>query len=392
LPGDVAYTASKFAVEVRRNRCVHEVDRWGIHLALVEPRHVRNENLRAEPAGESRASCTVYPAEIAVSRTRGHKACANCGARIPHALDPGIIAELLVQISRSDGSQLRWPADATARKVLATMFAQDDAARDAFLRGVLGNRLVEPRCRSAQHEPAGIIFPAKGQVRLEPFRGSRPGPSTEVRVHTLYSLMSIRHRDDASCTRNTIRHALCRAILVPAAEDRRAGIACVEQAGDESASSAAATSSSCAWRTPLTGHLTPHSVRPCPRTSISSPRAGAVSAKTAFRTAHAAPFRLAAAVLIVGAGPVGQMAIAVATAAGTVPRLASSTCRSCRLELATRAGATECHRGALGDLYERLLGSSDDGFELVVDTTGNPACFTAALAVTAKFGKLVLLG
>ena len=38
----------------------------------------------------------------------------------------------------SDGSQLRWPADAVARKVLATMFAQDDAARDRFLRDVSG--------------------------------------------------------------------------------------------------------------------------------------------------------------------------------------------------------------------------------------------------------------
>ncbi len=37
LPGDVPYTASKFAVEGATEALRHEVDRWNIRLALVEP-------------------------------------------------------------------------------------------------------------------------------------------------------------------------------------------------------------------------------------------------------------------------------------------------------------------------------------------------------------------
>ena len=36
LPGDVAYAASKFALEGATEALRHEVDRWGIKLALVE--------------------------------------------------------------------------------------------------------------------------------------------------------------------------------------------------------------------------------------------------------------------------------------------------------------------------------------------------------------------
>ena len=58
--------------------------------------------------------------------------------RLPEALDPSRVGELLVTIANSDGRQLRWPADDVAEKVLGTMFAQDDAERDEFLRNVAG--------------------------------------------------------------------------------------------------------------------------------------------------------------------------------------------------------------------------------------------------------------
>jgi NAD(P)-dependent dehydrogenase (short-subunit alcohol dehydrogenase family) len=136
LPGDVAYTASKFAVEGATESLRHEVDRWGIRVALVEPglyaTRIFEPSLPDEhvlPAG--------YPPESPYCALIEHRL-REIRARLPHAFDPRGVGELLVTISRSDGSQLRWPADATARKVLATMFAQDDTARDAFLRGVSG--------------------------------------------------------------------------------------------------------------------------------------------------------------------------------------------------------------------------------------------------------------
>jgi len=43
-----------------------------------------------------------------------------------------------VRIAQADGTQLRWPADEVAEKVLGTLFAHDDAGRDEFLRQVSG--------------------------------------------------------------------------------------------------------------------------------------------------------------------------------------------------------------------------------------------------------------
>jgi NAD(P)-dependent dehydrogenase (short-subunit alcohol dehydrogenase family) len=136
LPGDVAYTASKFAVEGATEALRHEVDRWNIRLALVEPglyaTQIFTDSLSADrglPAG--------YPAASPYRALVEHRL-RELRARLPDAFDPALIGELLVTISRSDGRQLRWPADAIGRRVLATMFAQDDAARDVFLRGVAG--------------------------------------------------------------------------------------------------------------------------------------------------------------------------------------------------------------------------------------------------------------
>jgi NAD(P)-dependent dehydrogenase (short-subunit alcohol dehydrogenase family) len=136
LPGDVAYTASKFALEGATEALRHEVDRWGIKLALVQAGMYATRIFSRNMTDES-VLPEDYPAQseyrpLIESRLR------EVHARMPQALDPAIIGELLVEISRSDGRQLRWPADAVAKKVLAMMIAQDDATRDSFLRGVSG--------------------------------------------------------------------------------------------------------------------------------------------------------------------------------------------------------------------------------------------------------------
>jgi NAD(P)-dependent dehydrogenase (short-subunit alcohol dehydrogenase family) len=136
LPGDVAYTASKFAVEGATEALRHEVDRWNIRVALVEAglyaTRIFDASLSAGhdlPPG--------YPAGSPYRPLVEHRL-KELRARLPEAFDPSIIGRLLVEIAASDGTRLRWPADATARKVLATMLAQDDAARDQFLRNVSG--------------------------------------------------------------------------------------------------------------------------------------------------------------------------------------------------------------------------------------------------------------
>lgn len=136
LPGDVAYTASKFAVEGATEALRHEVDRWNIRLALVEAGLYAT---RIFDASLPRHSVLPhdYPANSPYRPLIEHRL-KELRARMPNAFDPALLGELLVRISRSDGRQLRWPADDLSRKVLATMFGQDDAARDEFLRGVSG--------------------------------------------------------------------------------------------------------------------------------------------------------------------------------------------------------------------------------------------------------------
>jgi threonine dehydrogenase-like Zn-dependent dehydrogenase len=64
-----------------------------------------------------------------------------------------------------------------------------------------------------------------------------------------------------------------------------------------------------------------------------------------------------------------------------------------RLEHAVQGGATEA---LCGDVVQHLAAirrmNDGKGPMLVVDTTGNPAVFQAALSVAAVFGKVVLLG
>ena len=129
--GDSAYSASKFALEGLTEAMRHEVARWNIKTALVEPGQYATKMFRATEAGElgyCAPSSPYYPLiKSQQEELRGQLG----GGR-----DPKILGELLVEISRSDGNRFRWPADEIAQRVTKTMWAQDDAARDRFLRNV----------------------------------------------------------------------------------------------------------------------------------------------------------------------------------------------------------------------------------------------------------------
>jgi len=136
LPGDVAYTASKFALEGATEALRHEVDRWNIKLALVEGGLYATRIFAASMPAE-KILPDGFP-EASPYRTLIEQRLRETRERLPQALDPMLIGELLVKIARSDGRQLRWPADEVAMRVLGTVFAQGDAARDRFLRMVSG--------------------------------------------------------------------------------------------------------------------------------------------------------------------------------------------------------------------------------------------------------------
>ena len=124
LAGDVAYSASKFALEGATEALRHEVDRWGIRVALVEAAQYATRIFR-----ESSTPLPESPYRALVD----HKIQA-ANASQDQALPANIIGELLPVIADSDGSQLRWPADDLSRQVLRNLHGQSDTERDAFLR------------------------------------------------------------------------------------------------------------------------------------------------------------------------------------------------------------------------------------------------------------------
>lgn len=115
-------------------------------------------------------------------------------------------------------------------------------------------------------------------------------------------------------------------------------------------------------------------------------------AKIASMGARVAGFELGQSVAIVGAGPVGQMATRWAAAAG-VGRLVVIDPVQMRLDMARKGGATATISLPAGEASDALKSACDGMLPAVlIDTTGHPAVFAAALPLIADFGRLVLLG
>lgn len=136
LAGDVCYTGSKFALEGATEALRHEVDRWGIKVALVQAA-LYETNIFSPSLPTGSILPGDYPTDSPY-RTLVETKLKDLRNRLPDALDPGIIGDLLVTIAASGGSQLRWPADDLSKSVLDALFAQTDEARDSFLRGAAG--------------------------------------------------------------------------------------------------------------------------------------------------------------------------------------------------------------------------------------------------------------
>lgn len=136
LAGDVIYTASKFALEGATEALRHEVDRWGIKVALIEcaqyATSLFDNDLHANsPLPADYPENSPYT-KLVESRLQ------NIAEGLPDAQDPKQVGELMVQVARSDRSQLRWQADALTTTVASKILAQTDSERDLFLRGIAG--------------------------------------------------------------------------------------------------------------------------------------------------------------------------------------------------------------------------------------------------------------
>ncbi len=239
--------------------------------------------------------------------------------------------------------------------------------------------------------PKRIIFPEKGKVALESFDLSPPGPGDLI-VRTLYSLMSIG-------TETIILHQkydpdthFAQMFSFPQLQTGVQAVGEIEQLGD------GVSEFSPGERVFMRMAHGSHQVLPAIQCSAVPEGIDLKSAcwcglaKTAFRAAWVGRFNLGGNVLIIGAGPVGQMAIRWANAAG-VGTVAVVDLSGFRLGHAVKGGATHTMRGDVAQHLEQIRKiNAGKGPSLVIDSTGNPAVFRHALAAAAQFGKVVLLG
>lgn len=97
-------------------------------------------------------------------------------------------------------------------------------------------------------------------------------------------------------------------------------------------------------------------------------------------------------VLITGAGPIGIMAVAVARYAGA-RHIVITDINDYRLELARKMGATvalNVKAGSLDDTMREL--GMEEGFDVGMEMSGNPAAFRDLLRTMHHGGKVALLG
>lgn len=114
--------------------------------------------------------------------------------------------------------------------------------------------------------------------------------------------------------------------------------------------------------------------------------------KIAFHGAQVAEYKIGDSVLVVGAGPIGQMSVRWAFASGA-ERIIVVDPAGERLQMATRGGATATISQSVFECKEALLEANRGKLpRVVIDTTGNSQVFSAALGLAEKFGTVVILG
>lgn len=115
-------------------------------------------------------------------------------------------------------------------------------------------------------------------------------------------------------------------------------------------------------------------------------------AKIGVMGALAAGYQLGDTVAVIGAGPIGQVSVRWAIAAGATSVVAIDTVAN-RLDAARRGGATGVVAAPVGDAHDEVIAHCGGTRpQVVVDSTGNAAVFAEALRLVADHGRVVLLG
>jgi 2-desacetyl-2-hydroxyethyl bacteriochlorophyllide A dehydrogenase len=115
-------------------------------------------------------------------------------------------------------------------------------------------------------------------------------------------------------------------------------------------------------------------------------------AQIAFRGAQAAAYEIGSEVVIVGAGPVGQLSTRWAAVGGATSVIVADPVEA-RLAHARRGGATVVVAGAIDDVHDAIRAANGgEAPARLIDTTGNAAVFASVLRLAPDYGRVVLLG
>ena len=115
-------------------------------------------------------------------------------------------------------------------------------------------------------------------------------------------------------------------------------------------------------------------------------------AKITFHGAHMAGYSLGDSVLVIGAGPIGQISIRWARAAGCSSIIVVDTAKH-RMPLAQAGGATALITAPIAEAREAVLAAGGGKLpRVVIDSTGHSGVFATALTLAANYGKVVVMG
>lgn len=104
-----------------------------------------------------------------------------------------------------------------------------------------------------------------------------------------------------------------------------------------------------------------------------------------------ARLELGEACAVIGMGPIGQLALQIAKAAGAYPVIAADKTDD-RLRLAQTCGADAIVSTQDENWRDRLQAAAPGGVNAVIECTGFPAAIQSSLDAAARFGRVVLLG
>ncbi len=131
LPGESVYAASKAALELAAEGLRHEVDRFGIHVSVVQPGLFNTRMPEKIASAGSYPKASPYAELIAFLVERMQR---NLGS----GDDPQKVAELIVRIAGEQTPEFCYPAGAQAERVVEKLGELRESDRSSFIREVHG--------------------------------------------------------------------------------------------------------------------------------------------------------------------------------------------------------------------------------------------------------------